>query len=84
MAKVQTVKVRIENQTDILYLKPDKFELIKSRAFAVISTFMSMYLDSEDKPEPNKSLCFEYPFWGLICFYLFNMIWEIREFSLTS
>jgi hypothetical protein len=51
IAKVKTTKIRIDWQTDILFLKQHEFSIVGLRAFAVFSSLFSLYLDSASNPE---------------------------------
>ena len=56
--------------------------MIGIRAFAVISTLFSLYLDSNNNPEGTQyiPLCYAFASWGLVTFYLYLFFSGISQF----
>ena len=59
-------------------------QLSGSRAFAIFSTMLVLFLDSDEDPENRKwTICYEYALMSLVAFYAMVMFFEVYHFSIN-
>ena len=80
-AQVQTTKIRVDCQTDILFFKNNEFDRIGIRFFVVFSILFSLFIHLPNNPENTADIiyifCYEIPSWALIFYYIFDTIYDI-------